>query len=112
MAATMTRPTTKRRRTVVRFAVEDLLIAAAWRAGRVPCTRGCGQADVEPCVECDTGRSYRWRNLAMDLRVDPSAPSVWRRRGGLSERQADRYATALGLGPELVWPDYLERTVR
>lgn len=32
------------------------------------------------------------------------------RRGGLSERAADRWAIAVGLHPDLVWADYMSDT--
>lgn len=92
-----------------RFSALTLLNAAALQARRPACP---GHKLKETrCTDCTLGRSYTFVDLAAALGVDPSTPRQWVERGGLTDRMADEYSTALGLGPENVWPDYTTRCI-
>lgn len=46
------------------------------------------------------------RRVALAVRVSIRTVTRWRAAGGLSERQADRAACALGLHPAEIWPSW------
>jgi len=49
------------------------------------------------------------RRVALAVRVSIRTVCRWRAAGGLSERQADRAACALGLHPAEIWPSWFTR---
>jgi len=49
------------------------------------------------------------RRVALAVRVSIRTVTRWRAAGGLSERQADRAACALGLHPAEIWPSWFTR---
>lgn len=83
-----------------RFDIGPLMRLAAARA-ELPPHDGIGT-----CVLCP--HCYSWVDLATDVGMTDRAVRDWVRGGGVPAKSADRAATALGLHPLHLWPDFYD----